>query len=83
MADKKRLKEETNLARKIPALFADFFFAESTSRYVRISFGEARDEDVPETQYRMAVVLPMDDARELAKVLMDIVGSEEKPEAKK
>jgi hypothetical protein len=56
---------------ELPALFANRFYIVAGPRTTRITFGEGIDNGA--SRYRSAIVLPMDDAKQLAEVLADLL----------
>jgi hypothetical protein len=69
--DKNPEDEEPSPGEEIAAVFANQFYAVATKSFTRITFGESVIGD--RTFYRNAIVLPTDDARELAELLLKLI----------
>ncbi len=77
MADQPRIAVEARElsqpvpGEELPALFANRFYIVAGPRTTRIAFGEGVENG--SSRYRSAVVLPMDDAKELAQMLSELI----------
>jgi hypothetical protein len=69
--DKKSEDREPTPGEEIYAIFANQFYAVATKAFIRIVFGEIVTGN--RSFYRSAVVLPTDDARELAELLLKLI----------
>jgi predicted DNA-binding transcriptional regulator YafY len=56
-------------SRKISATFVNNFLVTGTSSMMRIAFAESAEEPLG-PQYRVAVVLPIEDAKELGRIVL-------------
>lgn len=70
--------KEEDLNRAYPAsrrpatLFVNNFYVTGAGSFIRIAFGESAELPTG-TQYRVAVALPLDDAKELARIVGNMV----------
>jgi hypothetical protein len=60
------------LSRKISATFVNNFLVTGTSSMIRIAFAESADAPVG-PQYHVAVVLPLEDAKELGRIVLKMI----------
>jgi hypothetical protein len=78
--------EQASLDRHYPSsrrpatLFVNNFYVTGANSFIRIAFGESAQEPTG-TQYRVAVALPLEDAKELAKVVGEMVAEIEEENA--
>ena len=59
-------------SRKLPAIFVNNFYVAGTASGIRIAFAESAEQPIG-PQYHAAVVLPVEDAKELARIVLRIV----------
>lgn len=78
MADPEETEENKDInriyprSRKVPAIFVDNFLVTGNSTIIRIAFAESADEP-PGSQYRVAVALPLADAKELGRIVLKMI----------
>jgi len=71
-AYEEELRKDYPITREIPATYVNNFFVTGSPVIIRIVFGESADEPVG-TKYRVAVAMPLDDARELVRVVSEMI----------
>jgi glutaredoxin len=77
---RERLRKNYPLSRQVPSIFVNNFYVTGASSFVRIAFAESAEEP-PGNQYRVTVTLPLEDAKELARVVAEMVSEIEEEEA--
>jgi hypothetical protein len=77
-----RLNRNYPPSREVPAIFVNNFYVTGTGPIIRIAFAESA-EDPPGNKYRVTVALPIEDAKELARVVGEMVTEIEAEEATK
>jgi hypothetical protein len=63
-------------SRKIPATFVNNFLVTGAQDLIRIAFAESAEEPTG-PQYHTAVILPLEDAKELARIILKMVADME------
>jgi len=66
--------------REVAATYVDSFFVSVTPTITRISFAEITNEG--ESMWRLAVVLPTVDAKELSRIIAELAAKNDEAEAK-
>jgi hypothetical protein len=66
------LNEAYPASRQMPAIYVNNFYVTGSSTIIRIAFGESANEP-PGTQYRTTVAMPLEDARELVRVVAEMI----------
>jgi hypothetical protein len=66
------LEEAYPASRQMPAIYVNNFYVTGSPIIIRIAFGESAS-DPPGTQYRATVVMPLEDARELVRIVGEMI----------
>jgi hypothetical protein len=67
-----RLTRNYAPSREMPAIYVNNFYVTGSSHIMRIAFGESSDEPVG-TKYRVSIAMPLEDAKELSRVVQEMV----------
>jgi hypothetical protein len=67
---------DSQLARSVPAIYVDSFLVETDETLTRITLGEGTT-DVRD-RIRAAIIMPVSDAKELAKIIQELIEKTER-----
>lgn len=71
------LQKDYGLSREPITIYVNNFYITGSGAMIRIAFGESAEEPIG-TKYRTAVAMPLEDARELGTILLNMTSDIEK-----